>query len=85
MGLPPTAAHGDEQRTPPSSAIRLSLLAIILLAFLLRTWELHRLPPGLYFDEAFNAIDATGVVDGIARPIFFPGNYGREPIFLYLQ
>ncbi|MFN3981580.1 MAG: ArnT family glycosyltransferase, partial [Caldilinea sp.] len=60
-------------------------MAIILLAFLLRTWDLDRLPPGLYFDEAYYALDAKGVVDGVARPIFFPGNYGREPIFIYLQ
>lgn len=70
---------------PSSSWIRLSLLAIILLAFLLRTWDLDRLPPGLFFDEAYNAIDAVQVIDGVARPIFFAGNNGREPIFIYLQ
>lgn len=65
--------------------VRLSLLTIVLLAFLLRTWDLDRLPPGLFFDEAYNAIDARQVIDGAARPIFFAGNNGREPLFIYLQ
>lgn len=81
MGLPSTA----DRPTPSSSWIRLGLLAIILLAFLLRTWDLDRLPPGLFFDEAYNAIDAVQVIEGVARPIFFAGNNGREPIFIYLQ
>jgi len=85
MGLPSTATQDAAKRTPSSSLLRLSLLAIILLAFLLRTWDLDRLPPGLYFDEAYNAIDAKNVVDGSARPVFFAGNYGREPAFIYLQ
>ncbi len=85
MRLPSTSAHSAEQRTPPSSLIRLSFLAIILLAFLLRTWDLDRLPPGLFFDEAYNGIDANRVIAGIARPLFFAGNNGREPFFIYLQ
>ncbi len=85
MRLPSTSAHSAEQRTPPPSWIRLSFLAIILLAFLLRTWDLDRLPPGLFFDEAYNGIDANLVIAGIARPLFFAGNNGREPFFIYLQ
>jgi 4-amino-4-deoxy-L-arabinose transferase-like glycosyltransferase len=81
---PPAAAHATPQ-TRAASLVRLSLLAIILLAFLLRTWDLDRLPPGLFFDEAYNAIDASQVIDGVARPIFFAGNNGREPLFIYLQ
>lgn len=64
---------------------RFCLLFIILIAFFLRTWELHRLPPGLFFDEAYNGIDARNVLDGVSRPFFFPGNNGREPLFIYLQ
>ncbi len=85
MGPSSTVTHGVVQRKPPSTLIRLSLLAIVLLAFLLRTWDLDRLPPGLFFDEAYNAIDAAQVIEGMARPVFFAGNNGREPLFIYLQ
>ena len=63
---------------------RLGLLAITLAAFLLRTWDLDRLPPGLFFDETFNAVDAQQVLAGVT-PFFFTGNNGREPLFIYLQ
>jgi hypothetical protein len=26
-----------------------------------------------------------GVLSGAQLPLYFPGNYGREPLFLYLQ
>ncbi|MFZ4848723.1 MAG: hypothetical protein ACOYL7_06290 [Caldilinea sp.] len=73
----------------PGTALRASwgrlwLLAITLAAFLLRTWDLDRLPPGLFFDETFNAVDARQVLAGVT-PIFFTGNNGREPLFIYLQ
>jgi len=85
MEFLPNSAH---KTAPPRSLFspsRLWLLLIILIAFFLRTWELHRLPPGLFFDEAYNGIDARGVIEGISRPLFFPGNNGREPLFIYLQ
>ena len=73
----------------PGTALRASwgrlwLLAITLAAFLLRTWDLDRLPPGLFFDETFNAVDAQQVLAGVT-PFFFTGNNGREPLFIYLQ
>ncbi len=40
-------------------------------------------PPGLYHDEAFNGLDALGVLAD-NRPIYFPANHGREPIYIYL-
>nr|MBC7243910.1 glycosyltransferase family 39 protein [Chloroflexota bacterium] len=59
------------------------LLAVTALAALLRLYALHRLPPGLYHDEAYNGLDALGVLHGL-RPIFFEANNGREPLFIYL-
>ncbi len=44
---------------------------------------LGALPPGLYHDEAFNGLDALGVLAG-DRPVYFPANHGREPIYIYL-
>lgn len=61
------------------------LVALIFLAAGLRLWRLNVLPPGLFFDEAYNGLDASHVLAGIARPIFFAGNNGREPLFIYLE
>jgi len=59
------------------------LLAIIILASVLRLYGLDRLPPGLYHDEAYNGLDALNVLQG-QYPIFFEANNGREPFFIYL-
>jgi hypothetical protein len=60
------------------------LLFLILLAAGLRLWQLDVLPPGLFADEAFNALDASRVVTGDQRPLYFPDNNGREPAYIYL-
>jgi hypothetical protein len=59
------------------------LLLVIAIATGLRFWALGTIPPGLYHDEAFNGLDALGVLAG-ERPIFFEANNGREPLFIYL-
>ncbi len=59
------------------------LVAITLLAALLRLYALDRLPPGLYHDEAYNGLDAISVING-QYPLFFEANNGREPLFIYL-
>ncbi len=58
--------------------------AILAVAAVLRVWRLDSLPPGLQFDEAYNAIDAARVLAG-ARDLFFTANGGREPLNVYLQ
>lgn len=60
----------------------MTLLLAVSLAF--RLYMLEAAPPGLQHDEAFNAHDAVQVLIG-TRPIFFTGNYGREPFFVYLM
>ena len=59
------------------------LLLVCFLGFVLRVWQLHSLPPGLYHDEGFYALDAVSVLDG-HYAIYFPANNGREPLFIYL-
>lgn len=49
----------------------------------LRFWKLGALPPGLYQDEAYNGLDALGVIAG-ERPLYFAANNGREPVYIYL-
>jgi len=64
---------------------RLLLLFLILLAFFLRVWRLPQTPPGLWYDEAYYSMDATWLLDGGTWPLFFVGNNGREPMFIYAQ
>ena len=49
----------------------------------LRFYALGDLPHGIYHDEAYYGLDAVSVLAG-ARPIFFPANNGREPLYIYL-
>ncbi len=77
------AAPADSSRS--SIALRTSLAAVVvLLAAALRLIALDRIPPGLFYDEAANGIDALHVLAG-AHPVFFTGNQGREPLLIYLQ
>jgi 4-amino-4-deoxy-L-arabinose transferase-like glycosyltransferase len=64
--------------------VAFSLVAVVLLAALFfRAHDLARVPPGLQGDEMFNAWDASQVRFG-NTPLYFPANYGREPLFIYL-
>jgi 4-amino-4-deoxy-L-arabinose transferase-like glycosyltransferase len=63
----------------------LFVLAFTLLATFLRVYRLAELPPALYLDEAWDAYDALRVVQTGIIPIFFPGDYGCEPLMLYWQ
>ncbi len=62
---------------------RLLVLLVVIAAFALRLVAVDSLPPGLYHDEAYYGIDATGVLAG-DRHLYFPANNGREPLFIYL-
>lgn len=55
----------------------------VLLATGLRFYRLGEWPPGPYRDEAYNGLDALGVLQG-EHALFFPANNGREPVFIYL-
>ncbi|MBE7549492.1 MAG: hypothetical protein HS126_00240 [Anaerolineales bacterium] len=61
------------------------LLPLIWLAFFLRVWQLPATPPGLWYDEAYYSMDAAWLLDGGPWQLFFAGNNGREPLFIYLQ
>jgi 4-amino-4-deoxy-L-arabinose transferase-like glycosyltransferase len=58
--------------------------SIILIAAGLRFVALADLPPGLFFDESANGVDALRVLGGWF-PVFFPADQGREPLFIYGQ
>ena len=68
----------------PNRTYYLALLAIVAVALALRLAGFGRVPPGLYHDEAYNGLDALRVLQGW-RPLWFPANNGREPLFMYLM
>ncbi|MEM7344283.1 MAG: glycosyltransferase family 39 protein, partial [Chloroflexota bacterium] len=57
---------------------------MILIALFLRVWQLNSAPPGLWFDEAYNGMDALWSVDTNSWPVFLVGNNGREIFYHYL-
>jgi 4-amino-4-deoxy-L-arabinose transferase-like glycosyltransferase len=59
------------------------LTLILLVALLLRLYDLHSAPPGLTHDEAGHAHDAIAILEG-ARPIYQRVGYGREPLYDYV-
>ena len=56
------------------------LILILVIAALFRLWQLDKIPPGFYPDEAINGNEA------ISNPgkIFYPENNGREGLFINL-
>jgi 4-amino-4-deoxy-L-arabinose transferase-like glycosyltransferase len=60
------------------------LLSILLLGFLLRVTDLTGAPIGISGDELFYYDDARLVMRG-QFPVYFPNNYGHEPVFQYLE
>jgi len=70
---------------PSRSLVRALMLVLLLAATGLRFWQLPEIPPGLWYDEAYNGMDALRLLDTRQPQIFFPGNNGREPLSIYLQ
>lgn len=64
-----------------------ALGVLTLFALVMRFWRLGDVPPGLFYDEAFNGLDAYGLVSTPLWdwPLFFTGNHGREPLYLWLM
>jgi 4-amino-4-deoxy-L-arabinose transferase-like glycosyltransferase len=62
----------------------LAVICIFLVGLGLRLYRLPEFPAGLHYDEAANGLDALDMLAG-ARSVFFERNYGREPLFIYLQ
>lgn len=60
------------------------MLLIILAATWLRFWRLAELPPGFYYDEAYNALDGWWMVETMTPEAYFVGNTGRHPMIAYL-
>lgn len=63
---------------------RFLLLAIVLLALGLRTWQLPEVPPGLFYDEAVNANQAFRIAQTGEFRGWYPENFGREGLYVNL-
>ena len=61
----------------------LPLILIILLAIVLRIFDLTEVPPGLTHDEANHGRDSMNILDGELL-FYFPLNYGSEPLYNYM-
>lgn len=57
--------------------------AILLVAAFMRVYRLDQLPPGLHYDEAFNATQAQKVLAGVERPLVFSEDLTEEPMAIY--
>lgn len=60
------------------------MIAILLVAAILRLPLLTAAPPGLHYDEAANGILAAEIGFSGKRPIFIPSYTGKEVLFFYL-
>lgn len=65
----------------------LLLAGLTVLAIAMRFYRLDSVPAGLHYDEAFNGLDALFLLDlpFWEWPLFFTGNYGREPLFIWFS
>ena len=63
--------------------LRLGLLIVLLVAAFYRLWQLPSIPPGLFGDEAADALDALDVLAGRGQ-VFFPANFGREGLHMWI-
>ena len=58
------------------------LLLILIVAVVFRFWLLDSAPPGLYPDEAVNAVDAARAQESGDYSVFYPNNNGREGLYI---
>ncbi len=65
----------------------LILAGLTAVGVAMRFYRLGDLPAGLHYDEAFNGLDALSLLETplIDWPVFFDGNSGREPLFIWLS
>ncbi|MBP7963553.1 MAG: hypothetical protein KBG20_08885 [Caldilineaceae bacterium] len=65
----------------------LTLLVLTGIALVMRFHRLETLPPGLFYDEAFNGLDAWKLAHTPVGtwPVFLTGNQGREALYVWLM
>ncbi len=80
---PSISLHGlDLDR---NKSFRLWILAfLIFLAFFLRAFRIDSVPPGLWYDEAINGLDALSTLEHAPRIFYTTEGHPREPLLIYL-
>ena len=72
------------ETTPPAWRNRALVLAMLLGGVLLRTAALQPMSTTMvHYDEAYNAVDALGLLRHFRLTPFLPGNFGRESGWVY--
>ncbi|MCS7259501.1 MAG: hypothetical protein NZ765_01785 [Anaerolineae bacterium] len=57
---------------------------VLCIAWLVRFYGLADHPPGIWFDPAYDGLDALRLMQRDGHTFFFPTNGGRESLFIYL-
>ncbi len=60
----------------------ITIIFIFLLSIITRLWNLEQTPPGIWYDEAYNGLDAIKAMETSDYKIFYPENYGREGLYI---
>ena len=58
------------------------VVVLFCTAWLLLLFRLDSIPPGFQHDQTFDSLNALEVVGG-HFPIYFPANFGLDPLFMY--
>ncbi|MGQ9500447.1 MAG: ArnT family glycosyltransferase [Anaerolineae bacterium] len=61
-----------------------AVCGVLYIAWLVRFYGLADHPPGIWFDPAYNGLDALRLMQRGGHTFFFPTNGGRESLFVYL-
>ena len=84
----PLAASPDSDATahPRSGWFWAGLLLLVVAAFAIRLYKVGSIPAGLFWDEAYEGLDAFSLFGQPVSqwPLFFTAINGREPLFVYL-
>jgi len=59
-----------------------TLFAIFIFGGFLRFWQLENVPPGVWYDEAYNGLDAIKAYENNRYELFYPENFGREGLYI---
>ncbi len=79
----PAPLRFRDLRTQHVSRLWWLLVFTLLIAALLRLWQIGTLPPGLHYDEAADTIIAEQIARGENAPIFIEAYTGKEVLFFY--
>ena len=65
--------------------VALACLGVFAAALTVRVYDLDQTPPGLFYDEAVDGVDASKAIDSGDYRLWYPDNGGREGLFTNLQ